>query len=389
MIRPIRRKPNTGAGSVGRRHRNDSQRGGGASPPAGLSSGLAFPYNAHMPDTPVISANPYGELMRLVNGYQVSAAISAAAALGIADLLAPGPQSIDDLANATSTHPWSLYRLMRALAAVGVFHEDDDRHFTLTEVGECLRSDAETPVAPWARFIGRPYYWNTWSHLLHSVRSGENAFLNLNGIDVWEYRKRIPEDSAAFDQAMEGLSRTIVASVVHSYDFTRFGIIVDVGGGTGAMLAGILRAHPAGRGIVFDLPHVIERAPKVLADAGVADRCDLVGGDFFESVPRADAFVMKAILHDWDDAAATAILRRCREAIAPDGKLLVLERVIAPPNEVPDTKFSDLNMLLLPGGQERTLDEFAALLETAGFQISNRIATGTPLNLIEAEPLSR
>ena len=340
-----------------------------------------------MSDSPASSANAYADLMRLVNGFQVSAAISTAATLGIADLLVAGPQSADDLAGATSTHPRSLYRLMRALAAAGVFHEDDNQRFTLTPLSECLRSDAAVPAAPWARFIGRSYFWNTWSDLVHSVRTGENAFVHLNGIDVWEYRKRMPEDGTAFNQAMEGLSRSIVAAVVRSYDFSRFATIVDVGGGTGAMLAGILHAHRSGRGVVFDLPHVLTEAPVLLGAAGVADRCEVVGGDFFTSVPRGDAYVLKGILHDWDDAASTTILRRCRESIAPSGKVLVLERVVGPPNQAPEGKFSDLNMLLLPGGEERTLEEFAALFAAAGFRLTDSIATGSRMNLIEAEPV--
>ncbi|MDP9106486.1 MAG: acetylserotonin O-methyltransferase [Candidatus Eremiobacteraeota bacterium] len=333
------------------------------------------------------SPDAFLPLMRLVNGFQVSAAISAAATLGIADLLVAGPRSSDDLAAATGTHPRSLYRLLRALAAVGVFHEDDERRFALTPMSECLRSDAPVPAGPWAEFIGRPYFWNTWNDLLYSVRTGENAFLHRNGIDVWEYRKRNPEDSRAFNHAMEGLSRSIVADVVRTYDFTRFAIIVDVAGGTGAMLAGILRAHESARGIVFDLPHVVEGAPKVLAAAGVADRCEIVGGDFFTSVPRGDALILKAILHDWDDKEATAILRCCRDAIAPDGKLLVLERVVAPPNQGPEAKFGDLMMHVLPGGLERTVDEFVALFATAGFRLTNSIPTGTRMNVIEAEPV--
>ena len=335
----------------------------------------------------VNSADAFPALMRLVNGFRVSAAVSAAATLGIADLLIAGPRSSDDLAAATGTHPRSLYRLLRALAAVGVFHEDDERRFALTPMSECLRSDAPVPAGPWAQFLSRPHFWDTWTDLLFSVRTGENAFLHRNGIDVWEYRKRNPEEGLAFDQAMEGLSRSVIADVVRTYDFTRFPTIVDVAGGTGAMLAGILRAHASGRGIVFDQPHVVEGAPKVLAAAGVADRCDIVGGDFFTSVPHGDALILKAILHDWDDKEATAILRRCREAIAPAGTLLVLERVVAPPNQGPEAKFDDLVMHVLPGGMERTLDEFAALFAAAGFRLTNSIPTGTRMNLIEAEPV--
>jgi hypothetical protein len=308
-------------------------------------------------------------LRRLVNGYQVTQAIHVAAVLGIADLLADGPRSSDNLAAATATHPGTLYRLLRALAGVGVFREEDDRHFALTDLGACLRSDAPEPVGGWATFVGEPYQWQAWSALLHSVRTGENAFRHVHGIDSWTFRSRHPELSASFDRAMTDLSRQLSFAIQAAYDFGRFEHVVDVGGGNGAFLAAILAKHPAMHAVLFDQPHVVSGAGPILAAAGVADRCQVVGGSFFESVPAGgDAYVLKAILHDWEDEPCLQILRTCRQAMADGTALLVVERELGRPNQDPDPKFSDLNMLVGPMGQERTPDEYAALFAEAGFQ---------------------
>jgi hypothetical protein len=330
---------------------------------------------------------PSAELMRLVNGYQVSQAIHVAATLGIADLLKDGPRTSDDLAAATSTHPRSLYRLLRALAAVGVFHEDADRRFTLTPMGDCLRSDAPESVGPWAAFIGRSYYWDVWGHLLDSVQTGESSFPLLHGTNVWDYRSQHLEESVIFDRAMTANSRGVGDAVVAAYDFSRFRCVIDVAGGQGGLLAAIVAANPGLRGVLFDQPHVVARAEEVLRAAGVADRCDIVAGSFFEAVPEGgDAHVLKKILHDWDDATATTILQACRRAINPGGRLLIVEHVIAPPNEAPVAKFQDLNMLVSPGGQERTREEFAALFAAAGFTLTDVIPTADPASIIEGAP---
>jgi hypothetical protein len=332
--------------------------------------------------------SPARALMRLVNGYQVSQAIHVAATLGIADLLKEGPRASDELAAATGTHSGSLYRLLRALAAVGVFREESERRFTLTPMGQCLRADASDPVGPWAAFIGRPYVWQAWGHLLHSVRTGENAFRDLQGVDVWTYRSEHPEEGVLFDCAMTAMSRGITEAVVGAYNFGLFPCIVDIGGGHGALLAAILGAHRATRGILFDQPQVVAQAGALLREAGVAERCDVVGGSFFERVPEGgDAYLLKAILHDWDDEAALAILQTCRRAMRPGRRLLVLERLIAPPNEQPEAKFSDLTMMVSPGGQERTREEFAALFAAAGFRLVAATPTGTRLSVVEGLPV--
>jgi SAM-dependent methyltransferase len=332
-----------------------------------------------------MSEKPSEQLLRLVNGFRISQALHVVATLGIADLLKDGPRASQDLAAATGTHPRAL--VLRALAAAGVFRESADQTFSLTPLGDFLRSDASEAVGPWAVYIGRAPAWQAWSKLLHSVRTGENAFRHVHGMDVWTYRSRHTDEGAVFDAAMTALSRGVSEAVASSYDFSRSSCVVDVGGGQGAMLAAIVSAHPGLRGILFDQPHVVSRAQDLLRSAGVADRVEVVGGSFFEAVPPGgDVYTLKAILHDWDDAASTAILKTCRRAIRPGGKLLIVEQVVAPPNEGLDAKFSDLNMLVSPGGQERTRAEFAALFEAADFHLATVIPTGTRTDIIEAVP---
>jgi hypothetical protein len=329
--------------------------------------------------------SPSAVLNELVNGFQVSQAIHVAATLGIADLLRDGPKGSDELAAAAGAHPGALYRLMRALATVGVFHEDDGRCFTLTPIGECLCSDAPEPVAGWAAYAGRPAYWRAWGGLLDSVRTGENAFRLVHGVSVWEHRAANPEEGASFDRAMTDGSRQITSAALDAYDFGRFGTVVDVGGGRGALLAALLAAYPAMRGVLFDLPHVVAAAGRVMREAGVADRCEVVGGSFFDSVPAGgDAYLLKSVLQDWDDDQSASILRTCRSAVPPAGRLFVIEREMLPPNQGRAAKFSDLNMLVSPGGQNRTLEEYRTLLGAAGFELLTVTPTATGSQIIES-----
>jgi hypothetical protein len=330
---------------------------------------------------------PAVELRRLVNGYQVSQCIYVAAALGIADLLADGPRPSDELAAETDADPPSLYRLLRALAAVGVLREEDDRRFALTELGEALRSDAQEGIAGWAAFVGRPSHWQAWGDLLHSVRTGENAFRHVHGTDVWSWRADRPEENANFDRAMTTLTRSSNRALVDAYDFGRYGTIVDVGGGNGALLALLLSKYPAMEGVLFDQPHVVAGAGEVLGGAGVADRCRVLGGSFFGGIPTGgDAYVLKAIIHDWEDEESIAILRGCRAVVPAGGALLVIERLLGPPNTDPAAKLSDLNMLVAPGGRERTVDEFESLLAAAGFRLAGATPTAAGLSVIEGAP---
>src|SRR5215468_1509376 len=333
-----------------------------------------------------VTSDPRLNLLGLINGFQITQAIRVAAALRIADHLNDGVRSAGELAGLTKSHPDSLYRLLRALAAVGVFREEEGRKFALTPLGDCLRTDSATPLGAWAEVVGSPYYWQAWGHLLHSVRTSENAFQDLNGNNVWQFRAEHPEHGATFDRAMTQLSGGNAEAVIRAYDFSPFHHVVDVGGGQGLMLAAILRAHPHMRGTLFDQPDVVARAKAVLAERGVIDRCDIVGGSFFETVPEgADAYLMRVVIHDWEDDEAIAILKVDRKSMRETAKLLLIERLIAPPNEMPAAKFGDLNMLALPGGKERTREEFSDVFARSGFALTRVFPAGLH-NVIEARP---
>lgn len=327
------------------------------------------------------------ELFRLINGYRATQAIYVAARLGLADQLRGGPRTVAELAAATGSDPRSLYRLLRALATVGVFEEQADGRFGSTPLGDELRSDADHALADWVAFVGRPATWQTWGALEHSVRTGENAFKAVHGQDVWAYRADRPEESLAFDAAMTAMSRRVATGVLDAYDFGPFAVVADVGGGAGAMLAAVLVRYPALRGILFDQPHVVAGAPELLRRNGVEDRCDVVAGDLFAEVPGADAYLLKSILHDWADDRAVAIIETCRRAMRPGAVMLVLERVVPDPPHTPGAAlaaYSDLNMLVGPGGQERSRAEYAELLARGGLSLTRIVPTSTDVSIVEA-----
>ena len=325
------------------------------------------------------------ELLAMVRGYQPSRAVTVAAELGVADLLRDGPRGVDDLAAVTSTDAPALYRLLRALAALGVFTELPDRRFALSAMGEFLRRDHPLSVDPAARMFGADYQWQAWGALRHSVDTGSTAAVHALGMDVWEYRRRHPEHGDVFDATMRTLSSGDNPGLLAAHDFERYQLIADVGGGTGAVLAAVLAAHPDLRGILFDQAHVVANADGVLRAAGVADRATVVAGDFFDGVPAgADAYLLVRILHDWQDDEALRILRTVCAAMTPDARLIVVDSVLGPPNEDPLAKFLDLMMLVSAGGRERTHAEWRALLAEAGLEIVDvRRATPTR-HVIEA-----
>jgi hypothetical protein len=324
------------------------------------------------------------ELMRLINGFQVSQALHVAASLAVADHLKDGPKSADVLARTCGAHPGSLYRVLRALAAVGVFHESEEREFSLTPIGACLTSDAVETRRNWAQYIAGPGSWHAWGNLLHCVKSGEAAYPVTHGTDAWSYRRQHPEEQAVFDRAMTGNSLSHARAVIEAYDFKPFSRIVDIGGGQGLLLREILLACPASRGVLFDQPQVVGSAT-LRTTPGLENRVETVAGSFFDTMPAGgDAYVMKVILHDWDDDKAIEILRACSRAMSPAATLVVIERVIAPPNQIPEAKFSDLNMLVTHGALERTREEFADLFAKGGFRLDRVIPTRSPLSVITA-----
>jgi len=324
-------------------------------------------------------------LRRMIDGYQLSQALYVVATLGVADLLAGGPRTSAELAEAVGAHPVALYRVLRALASVGVLHELDGAWFALTSLGDCLRSDAQEPVGAWAAFVGRSYRWQAWAHLLDSVRTGEYAFRQVHGLSGWDYRVRNPQENAIFDRAMTDLSRRASRAIVEAYNFGRHTTVVDVGGGRGALLAAILTRYPAVRGMLFDLPHVVADSPPLLEAAGVAERCQVVGGSFFDGVPAgADAYLLKMVLHDWDDEHAVRILRACRQASKTGGALVIVEWDLGPRNAARDAKFSDLEMLVGNGGLERSVDQYSALLTRSGFHLERSSKTRIGFSVLEA-----
>jgi SAM-dependent methyltransferase len=324
-------------------------------------------------------------LRRLIAGWWVSKAVHMAAKLGIADLLAGAPVSVADLARATETHEPSLYRLLRALASLGIFAETEEG-FELTPMAEHLRSDSPSSLRELVMMHGEPWHWRAWEDALHSVRTGEPAFDKAHGQDFFGYLRDHAGPAAVFDEAMSDISRSQHAAVVDAYDFSGIGHLVDVGGGRGTLLTLVLNAYPDLTGTLFDLPDVVEGARRTLERAGVRDRCQVVAGDFFESVPRADAYLLAHVVHDWRDAEAARILENCRKSIAPGGRLVLAEIVIPPGNEFSHGKLLDLEMLVCLAGRERTEAEYARLLDSAGFRLTQVVPTAGGDSAIEAVP---
>jgi hypothetical protein len=332
-------------------------------------------------------ADPRRHLLGLINGFRISQALHVAAVLRLSDHLAEGPRTAADLAAATGCDPRSLHRLLRALATAGVYAEASDGRFASTALGDELRADG---LRDWAAFAGGQSMWRAWGALEHSIRTGENAFASVHGETVWEHRARDPAAGAAFDAAMAALSRHVAEAVLEAYDFAAFGTVADIGGGNGALLATVLRRHTRLRGHLLDQRHVVAAAPALLAAAGVADRCEIHPGDLFTAVPSgADAYLLKSILHDWSDQDALTIARTCRRAMRPGSVMLVLERVLTGPPDPPanlPAAYSDLNMLVGPGGQERTREEYEALLRAAGLRLTRVVPTRSEVSVIEAVP---
>jgi O-methyltransferase domain/Dimerisation domain len=343
-----------------------------------------MPENSHTGQSTEVP--PQGVLLRMLTGYWTSQALYVAARLRIADLLAEGPRGSAELAQATGTHERALYRLLRALASEGVFVEGPDGCFGLTPLAACLRSDV--PGSQWASAVmAGEEHFRAWADLLHSVRTGQTAFEHVYGKPIFDYLAEHPDQAQVFDAAMTGIHGAETQAMLAAYDFAPFHTLVDVGGGNGSVLSAVLQRYPALHGVLFDRPHVVERARANLTAAGVAARCRTVGGSFFTSVPEGgDAYLMRHILHDWDDAQALSILRACRQAMAATARLLVVECVIPPGNEPFFGKFLDVNMLAIPGGLERTAAEYRDLFAAGGFRLARIVPTRLEVSVLEGEP---
>jgi hypothetical protein len=330
------------------------------------------------------------DLLALIAGCWVSQAISLAARLGIADLLQAGPMHYTALAAATKSDASMLYRVLRSLASLGVFAEDAQGLFRLTLRAEPLRTDAPGSLRAFAAMIGEPEHWRAWEGLLHGVKNGEPPFQHVFGAPFFDYLRHRPEAARRFDDAMTSRSAAENVAIVAAYDFSRADIIVDVGGGQGSLMASILKKHARPRGVLLDLLHVIEGRTGRLADSAFGHRCEAVPGDFFSAVtPRGDIYVLKKIIHDWDDERAGLILENCRRAMSASSRLLVIEPVVPGVNEPSFSKLLDLLMLVWhTGGRERTASEHERLLVSAGFRVERIVPTPCGLSIIEAVPAS-
>jgi ubiquinone/menaquinone biosynthesis C-methylase UbiE len=338
-------------------------------------------------ETPV-EAPAQAAIMQMITGFMVSQAIYVAARLGLADLLKDGPKDFKELATVTGSHAPSLYRVLRALASVGVFAERELGVFDLTPLAVTLQTDAPGSMRAMSVFLGGQCNWQAWGDILHSVKTGESAFEHVFGMGFFQHIESHKEDARIFDEAMTSNSVPFNAAVAAAYDFSPTGKLVDVGGGHGSFIASILKAYPNMKGIIFDAPHVTEAARRLIEAEGLTNRCTVMVGDFFESVPASgDAYIMKHIIHDWDEQSAIAILKNCRRAMREGAKLLVVEEVIPCGNYPSIGKLIDLEMLLMPGGRERTEAEYRSLFEAAGFKLTSITPTESPLSVIEGTPV--
>ena len=332
------------------------------------------------------NAASFDPLLRIATGFWASRALYVAAKLLIADQLADGPVSAEGLAHSCGVHAPSLQRVLRALASLGVFAQDAEGRFDHTPLSRGLCTNATGSLREFIVMLGEAQSWQSWGEVMHSVRTGEPAFDKVFGASQFDYLAAHPEAARNFDAAMAERSAAEDEAVLAAWTFPPTGRVVDIGGGRGTLLSAVLRACPQLHGVVFDLAHVIERARPAFAAQGLGSRLEGASGDFFaDELPRdAQVYLLKKVIHDWDDARAVAILKNCSRAMAPGATLLLIEPVIAPGNEPSFAKLLDLFMLVWPGGRERTESEHGNLLAAAGLELRNSVTTTSALTILEA-----
>ena len=323
------------------------------------------------------------QMMQMIGAKLVTKPLYLAAKLGVADLLAEGPCHVDDLATRTETHPPSLYRVLRALASVGVFAEGPERHFANTPMSQMILSGPGSMRAM-VLWLNDPRHDQVWEHALHSVKTGETGLADMGVQEIWPWLTSQRDLHEIFNNAMSSNASNLHAAAATAYDFSGIEHLMDVGGGHGALMMRILAENPKLRGTVYDLPEVVVGARAELETNHFAGRCAAVGGSFFESVPAADAHIMSFILHDWSDEKAITILRNIHKAQPAHGKVLLVEMVVPPGNEPSFAKLLDMEMLIMAGGRERTEAEFAAIFDAAGYRLSRIVPTPSPTSIIEA-----
>ena len=329
---------------------------------------------------------PRQQLLGMITAYWASMAIHVAAKLKIADYVKDAPKTAHELAHLTHTQPHALYRVLRALSSVEVFVEDEQGRFGLTPMAECLldRHGSQRAVA---LMMGDEHF-RTWGELLYSLQTGKPAFDHIYGKPIFDWLTDHPEQAKIFDAAMTGFHGPETQAMIDAYDYTGVNTLVDIGGGNGTVLIEVLKRYPNLKSVLYDLPGVIDRAKANLASAGVALRCQTIAGSFFEAAPPGgDAYQMRHIIHDWTDEQCHTILSHIRKVIPKNGRLLVIEMVIKPRNEPQPAKWLDLNMLVLPGGRERTEAEYREMYSKAGFKLERIVPTPTEVSVIEGRPV--
>jgi hypothetical protein len=324
--------------------------------------------------------------MMLLHGRIFSHCVSVAAELGVADHVGATPTPVDRIAAATGANADALYRMMRALVTAGVFAESEGRAFAHTPASSLLRTDAPGSLRSMARMLNRPPSRGAWGAFEHAIRTGESAFEKAHGKPTFDYFGQHLDEGRIFDEAMGGFTTAVGRAVAKAYDFSDVKHLVDVGGSQGVLLEAVLDAFPQVRATLFDLPHVIDGARPRLAAGAHAGRIELAPGSFLDAVPAgADAYIMKSILHDWPDDVCVTILSKCREAMAPGGRVLVVEGVVTNAPQATYLKLLDLQMLVMTsGGRERTEAEYAALFTRAGLRLARMVPTESPMGVIEA-----
>jgi hypothetical protein len=333
------------------------------------------------------SRAPDVRLLELMRGYRLPMALYVAVELGVADRMQAGPTSADDLAKATGSNTLALTRLLRALASSGIFEETSPGVFGHSPSSEFLRRDHPSSRVPSILFLGAPYTLKSWSGLEHSIKTGESAFVHVHGMNKWGYNELHPADGAIFDQVMAGARPTRIASLLEGHDFAASSVAVDVGGGRGQLLAAVLERYPKLRGVLYDLPNVVADAPAALDAAGVTARCRIESGSFLERVPAGDTYILSDILHDWPDRECLSILRACRAAIAPEGRLLVIEYLLVPGATPPHIAWLDLQMMVEFGeGRQRSAQELGELFAATGFRLHSVTPTAD-VDVIVAVPV--
>jgi len=324
-------------------------------------------------------------IMQLSTGYIASTCVYLAVKLRIPDLLEAAPRTSTELARELNVNEDALYRVLRTLVSLGLFEEKGSRTFANNLATSMLRTKTPGSMYDMALWMSDPFHFQIYANALHSVQTGKPAVEETFGVPVFEYFSKNREESEVFNNAMTMFSAMVIPAVLEAYDFSGIGTIVDIAGGHGRVLTSILQKYPSMRGVLFDLDHVLAGARPAIESLGLSDRCRTVSGDFFKSVPEGgDAYIMKHIIHDWDDDQAATILKNIRSAMNRGGRVILLESVVAPGSQPDFAKIIDLEMLLLPGGRERTQQEFRDLFVRAGFELTRVIPTKSPLSVIEA-----